>query len=65
MDELLRELDAINAMAHARADYAKTLVLLRALKAGTILLSDVTLTSDGWQVAKATPAESPPAEQPA
>lgn len=52
-------------MAHARADYAKTLVLLRALKAGTILLSDVTLTSDGWQVAKATPAESPPAEQPA
>jgi len=38
------------ATAQVRADYAKTLILLRALKAGTVALENLTLTGDGWSV---------------
>ena len=48
MDELLLELNRQNELAIARNDYAKTMVLLRALKAGTVTLENVTLTADGW-----------------
>jgi len=51
MDELLRELAEIQATAQVRSDYAKTLALLRALKAGEITLDNVTMTADGWSVA--------------
>jgi hypothetical protein len=50
VDELLRELETINALAAVRADYTKTLALLRALKAGAVALDQVRMTSDGWQV---------------
>jgi len=63
MDELLRELEQINAMAQAKADYAKTLALLRAMKAGSVRLSDVDLIADGWTVTKPAPPEPQPAEQ--
>lgn len=51
MDELLRELARLNELNNVRNDYAKTLALLRALKAGTVTLDNVTMTDDGWQVA--------------
>lgn len=59
MDGLLRELNEINRLHQLQADYAKTLALLRALKAGAVTLDNVTLTSDGWQVAE---IPQPPAE---
>ena len=55
MDELLREINEINAVANLRADYAKTMALLRALKSGRVSLESVTLTANGWQVADDTP----------
>ena len=54
MDELLREINEINAVANLRADYTKTMALLRALKTGRVSLDDVTLEGDGWSVS-ATP----------
>ena len=64
MDELLRELNEINAVANLRADYAKTLALVRALKSGDVKLDEVMLTADGWQVAAAEPqAREADAEQ--
>lgn len=52
MDELLAELTRCDQLAAAHNNYAKTLALLRALKAGTVDLDRVTLTADGWQVAQ-------------
>lgn len=53
--DLLAELNDINArtqvqadLARVQGDYAKTLSLLRHLKAGTVSLDDVTLQADGW-----------------
>lgn len=61
MDELLQELNEINAAAQVRMDYAKTLALLRALKSGRVSLDSVTLIEGGWSVAAVAPsaAESP------
>lgn len=64
MDELLRELASIDAASVLRNDYHKTLALLRALKAGTITLDNVTMTATGWNVAAVAPPE-PPAGEPA
>jgi len=55
MDELLRELADIQRTGQTALDYAKTLALLRALKAGSVLLENVTMTADGWQVAAVQP----------
>ena len=68
MDELLREINEINAVANLRADYSKTMALLRALKAGKVSLEDVVLDGNGWSVTmkpveSAVPVE-PDAEQP-
>ncbi len=52
MDELLVELANIDAESQVRNDYQKTLALLRALKAGTVSLDNVTMTGDGWTVAE-------------
>jgi phage gp36-like protein len=59
VEQLLRELAEINANAQIRADYTKTLALLRALKAGTVSLDNLTMSADGWSVAaiEQTPAE--------
>jgi hypothetical protein len=71
VDELLREINEINAVANLRADYAKTLALLRALKSGRVLLDEVTLEGDGWSVStKPVPGAIPvpdaePAAEPA
>lgn len=54
VDELLKELDDLNALAQVRNNYSKTLALLRALKAGKVSLEDVRLTADGWQVGAVT-----------
>lgn len=60
MDELLQELAEIDAVSRLRADYFKSLALLRALKAGRVTLDQVTMTADGWQVAAAQPDPSDP-----
>ena len=52
MDELLRELAVIEANSPILCNYNKTLALLRALKAGTVSLDNVTMIADGWTVAE-------------
>ena len=69
MDAFLKELNDLEV----RSNYAKTIALLRVLKAGEIGLDQVTLTDDGWQVAPALPpgtiavedSETVEAEEPA
>jgi len=51
MDKLLAELVSIQSAFQARTDFAKTLALLGALKAGEVTLDCVTLTAGGWTVA--------------
>ncbi len=61
MDDLMKELNAIQNASTLSCDYQKTLALLCALKAGTVSLDNVTMAGDGWNVAEVeTPAE--PAE---
>ena len=60
MEELMRELNDIQGAANVSRDYQKTLALLRALKAGTVSLDNVTMTGDGWTVADIV--VEPPAE---
>jgi hypothetical protein len=62
MNELLQELELIQAVQQLRSDYFKSLALLRALKAGKVHLHQITLTADGWQLLAVQPAppELPP-----
>ena len=60
MDELIRNLDAIQATSHLSCYYDKTQALLRALKAGSVSLDNVTMTNDGWTAAEVI--VEPPAE---
>lgn len=64
MDELLKTLEAMNALANAELNYKKTVALLRALKAGQVMLDQVTLTDDGWQVTQAVPPGAIPVPEP-
>ncbi len=57
MQELLTELSRIQEAHSSAANYEKTLALLRALKAGTVTIDQVTLAEGGWNVA---PPTSPP-----
>ena len=59
MDELLQEINAIQPVSELQCDYAKTIVLLRALKAGTVTLDNVTMIENGWTVAKVEPQAEP------
>ena len=64
MDEFLNELAALDLpsqLAMARANYLKSLALIRALKIGAVGLDNVTLTADGWQVSAVVPAAVPAA----
>lgn len=57
----MQELNAIQNASTLSCDYRKTLALLRALKAGTVSLDNVTMTDDGWTVAEVeSPAEPAP-----
>jgi len=61
LTELLKLLDRAHA---AEANFAKTLALLAALKAGKVNLESVVLTGVGWvltQVQLAPPDVAPPA----
>jgi hypothetical protein len=57
VDDLMRELNEIQTASVLRCDYDKTLALLRALKAGSVSLDNVTMTADGWTVAETEPVE--------
>lgn len=59
MDELKNELNAIQAASNISCDYQKTIALLRALKAGTVSLDNVTMVGDGWTVAEVDPSAEP------
>lgn len=63
MEPLVRELESIHARNMKANDYEKTLALLRALKAGTVTLDNVTMTADGWQLVE-VPAQPPQPEEP-
>ena len=67
MDEFLQELAEVDAVSKLRADYFKSLALLRALKAGRVSLYQVAMTADGWQVSAVQPPDEPPegSEEPA
>ena len=56
----MQELNAIQNASTLSCDYRKTLALLRALKAGTVSLDNVTMTGDGWTAAEVI--VEPPAE---
>lgn len=60
MDELILELNRLNELAAAQNNYAKSLALLRALKAGTVLLDNVVMVVDGWSVVAIVKSENPP-----
>ncbi len=64
MDDLMRELNEIQNASNLSCDYRKTLALLRALKAGTVSLDNVTMTADGWTVAEVEPPAEDAAETP-
>ncbi len=59
----MQELNEIQNASTLSRDYRKTLALLRALKAGTVSLDNVTMTDDGWTVAEVEPPVGP-AEDP-
>ena len=63
MDELLQELAVIESNSRALCNYTKTLALLRALKAGTVLLGNVTMAGDGWTVAEVVADVTEPPEE--
>lgn len=56
MEMLLREIE----QTQVKADYQKTLALLRALKAGQVSLDQVTLTENGWNLVQVTVEEAAP-----
>lgn len=58
VDELMKELNAIQIDSTLSCDYQKTIVLLRALKAGTVSLDNVTMVGDGWTVAEVEPPDT-------
>ena len=64
VEELMQELNEIQSAASIKCDYAKTLALLRALKAGTISLDNVTVTADGRALAEVEPPAEPDTEPP-
>ena len=51
MEKFLAELQRIEQLATSQNNWAKTMALLHALKAGDVSLDNVTLTADGWKVA--------------
>ena len=55
----MQELSAIQNASTLSCDYRKTLALLRALKAGTVSLDNVTMVDDGWTVAEVEPPAEP------
>jgi hypothetical protein len=60
----MQELTTIQNASALSCDYQKTLALLRALKAGTVSLDDVTLTENGWTVADVEPPKEDAIEPP-
>jgi hypothetical protein len=59
VDELTQELNAIQIASNLSCNYQKTLALLRALKAGTVSLDNVTMVADGWTVGEVEPPVEP------
>lgn len=59
MDEFLQELNAIQNASDLSREHRKTLALLRALKAGTVSLDNVTISGDTWNVAEVEPEPAP------
>ena len=60
MNKLSENLAALRQQHNLAGDYAMTLELLRALKAGEASIDQVILTGNGWQVLDAPAAEMPP-----
>ena len=61
MSELSVKLAGIRRQHNLAGDYAMTLELLRALKAGEVKLEQVILIADGWNVIEAPAEEQTPA----
>lgn len=78
MDELRQQIAAAHAaqeqaalpaklqidLALARGNYAKTMFLLRALKAGGVTLEQVVIDGDNWSVLEFTTEQPMPAADP-
>ena len=57
---ILEKLNEIDRMQQLQADWNKSLVLIRALKAGEVTLDEVTLTENGWEVTPQKAIDIPP-----
>jgi len=62
MEDLLRKIEEIRRQHALASDYAMTLELLRALKAGEVTLDRVILTETGWNVVNVQINTPPPPE---
>lgn len=62
MDELRQQLGAMHSATMAQLNYAKTLILLRALKSGAVMLEQVVLDGDNWSVFDAPEPAKVPAD---
>ena len=52
MDEFKRQLAEMHNLNTLHSDYQKTLLLLGAIKAGTVPVDQIVLTQSGWQLAE-------------
>ncbi len=59
MDELRKNLAEMHNATMAALNYGKTMVLLRALKAGVVRLEEVEVDGDAWQLVDAPVYEAP------
>ena len=50
MDEFRENIERIHALNMLRNDYAKTIMLLKALKSGSVTMDQINITADGWQI---------------
>jgi len=64
VDEFKRQLTEMHNLNTLRSDYQKTLLLLRAIKAGTVSMDQFTLTDAGWQIVEPEIVSDQPASIP-
>lgn len=66
MDELRQQLGQVHQNVMGSLNFAKTMILLRALKAGTVTLDNVVLDGENWRLldVQIVPADAEPKQAP-
>ena len=57
MEDLLKELNQIQAIADLRRELSKTVAVLRGLKSGLITLDNLEVNGDDWRIVAIAPVE--------